>query len=77
MAAGRLYVYPTDTGPALGANIMGSVLGGWTEYATMAVGVRALVLLAAAFYIISLLLLAKPRPIPTGAARLQTGVPDA
>lgn len=73
----RSFRIATLAGPALGANIMGSVLGGWTEYATMAVGIRALVLLAAAFYIISLLLLAKPRPLPTGAARLQTGVPDA
>jgi SAM-dependent methyltransferase len=44
-------------GPAIGANILGSVLGGWIEYSTMAVGMRALVLLAAAFYAFSLLLL--------------------
>jgi hypothetical protein len=48
-------------GPAIGANIMGSVLGGWVEYSTMAVGIRALVLLAAAFYVFSLLLLLLPR----------------
>ena len=44
-------------GPALGANILGSVLGGWIEYTTMALGIRALVLLAAGFYTLSLLLL--------------------
>ena len=40
-------------GPALGVNILGSVLGGWTEYATMAVGIRGLALLALAFYLAS------------------------
>jgi SAM-dependent methyltransferase len=43
--------------PAMGANILGSVVGGWVEYSTMAVGMRALVLLAAAFYAFSLLAL--------------------
>jgi hypothetical protein len=43
--------------PAIGANILGSVLGGWIEYSTMALGVRALVLLAGTFYLLSLLLL--------------------
>jgi SAM-dependent methyltransferase len=43
--------------PAIGANILGAVLGGWIEYSTMALGVRALVLLAGAFYLLSLLLL--------------------
>ena len=38
-------------GPAIGVNILGSVLGGWTEYSTMAVGIRALALLALAFYL--------------------------
>lgn len=40
-------------GPALGVNILGSVLGGLTEYATMAVGIRGLALLALAFYLAS------------------------
>ncbi len=44
-------------GPAIGANMMGSVLGGWVEYSTMAIGIRALVLLATAFYVGSLLCL--------------------
>jgi len=42
---------------AIGANILGAVVGGWVEYASMALGVRALLLLAALFYIGSGLLL--------------------
>jgi hypothetical protein len=48
-------------GPAIGANIMGSVLGGWIEYSTMAFGMRTLVLLAAGFYMLSFLLLLSAR----------------
>ena len=44
----------TVAGPALGANILGAVLGGWAEYATMATGIRSMVLLALAFYLASL-----------------------
>jgi hypothetical protein len=58
-------------GPAMGANMLGAVLGGWAEYATMAVGIRALLLLALAFYAasaVSLRLAARrardPRPQP-------------
>ncbi|MFH1811440.1 MAG: methyltransferase domain-containing protein [Pseudomonadota bacterium] len=43
-------------GPALGANMLGAVVGCWAEYLTMAVGIRALVLLAAVFYLASLLM---------------------
>lgn len=42
-------------GPAMGANMLGAVLGGWAEYATMAIGIRTLLLLALAFYIASAL----------------------
>lgn len=38
---------------ALGANILGSVLGGWTEYLVMIIGIRALILVALIFYFIS------------------------
>jgi hypothetical protein len=41
----------------MGANILGSVLGGWIEYSTMALGMRALVLLAGSFYLGSMALL--------------------
>lgn len=42
---------------AIGYNILGSVLGGWIEYATMAVGIRALVLIALSLYLLSLVFL--------------------
>jgi SAM-dependent methyltransferase/general stress protein CsbA len=44
-------------GTALGANILGAVLGGWAEYATMATGIRAMALVALALYAASALAL--------------------
>jgi SAM-dependent methyltransferase len=44
-------------GMALGANILGAVLGGWVEYATMATGIRAMALVALALYLASALAL--------------------
>jgi SAM-dependent methyltransferase len=55
---------------AMGANIMGAVLGGWVEYATMAWGIRALVLLAALFYLLSLASLAVGRKSRLGAPNM-------
>ena len=55
-------------GPAIGANMMGSVLGGWVEYSTMATGIRSLVLLALVFYVGSLVCLLVRRK--AGAAGL-------
>jgi SAM-dependent methyltransferase len=46
-----------DPGPALGANIMGAVLGGWSEYATMATGIRFMALIALGLYLASFLFL--------------------
>jgi SAM-dependent methyltransferase len=40
-------------GPAMGANMLGAVLGGWAEYATMAIGIRQLLVLALGFYVAS------------------------
>lgn len=58
-------------GPAIGANILGSVLGGWVEYATMITGIRALVILAAIFYAISgLMLLAGSRGVKAVLIRI-------
>ena len=56
-----------DARTAIGANILGSVLGGWSEYTTMVLGIRAMVLLAALFYLCSLLSLMRSqrRPAPT------------
>ncbi len=64
----RSFSVATVAAPAMGANILGSVLGGWIEYGTMALGLRALVLLAASFYLASLLLLALDRDTARRAA---------
>ena len=45
----------TSAGMALGANILGAVLGGWSEYATMATGIRFMALVALVLYGASLL----------------------
>jgi SAM-dependent methyltransferase len=37
-------------GSAIGANMLGAVLGGWAEYSSMALGIRALALVALVFY---------------------------
>ncbi len=44
-------------GAALGANILGSAVGGWLEYSTMALGIRGMVPLAATLYLASLVAL--------------------
>jgi SAM-dependent methyltransferase len=44
-----------NAGTALGANILGAVLGAWSEYLTMATGIRFMALLALALYAASLL----------------------
>ena len=50
-------------GPAIGANILGAVLGGWVEYATMMTGIKSMALLALALYLASLIaLVVKSRP---------------
>lgn len=41
--------------PAIAANLIGAVLGGILEYASMVVGFRALVAIAAGFYVLALL----------------------
>jgi SAM-dependent methyltransferase len=48
-------------GPALGANILGAVLGGWAEYATMVTGIRFMALVALGLYAASLIALAVSR----------------
>ena len=39
-----------SAGSALGANILGAVLGGWAEYGTMVTGIRFMALVALALY---------------------------
>jgi hypothetical protein len=46
-----------NAGTALGANILGAVLGAWAEYLTMATGIRFMALLAFALYAASLVCL--------------------
>jgi len=53
------------SGPAIGVNILGSVVGGWAEYSTMMVGIRGLALLALAFYLASWLMLRRSERDPS------------
>lgn len=55
-------------GPAIGANILGAVLGGWVEYATMVTGIRSMVLLAFCLYAAALVALLVWRRRATAAA---------
>jgi hypothetical protein len=50
-----------SAGSALGANIMGAVLGGWAEYGTMITGIRFMALVALALYAASLIALLAAR----------------
>jgi len=43
-----------NAGVALGANLFGAAVGGWIEYLSMAFGVRALAIIAASIYLLSL-----------------------
>ncbi|HEY8120763.1 MAG TPA: methyltransferase domain-containing protein [Myxococcota bacterium] len=64
----RSFAAARAAGPAFGFNMLGSALGGWLEYSTMAIGVRALVLVALALYAASLVaLLAAGRAQPRAA----------
>jgi SAM-dependent methyltransferase len=61
-------------GAALAANMLGAVVGGWAEYASMALGIRALVILAAAFYIGSWVSLAARRHTRVTGEQAQTSL---
>ncbi|HVY98745.1 MAG TPA: methyltransferase domain-containing protein [Dongiaceae bacterium] len=50
-----------SAGAALGANILGAVLGGWAEYGTMVTGIRFMALVALALYAASLIALIASR----------------
>jgi SAM-dependent methyltransferase len=50
-----LLVRSPDPSASLGSNLLGSVVGGCLEYLSMVIGLRALVLLALALYVIALL----------------------
>jgi len=51
----------SDTARALGSNLLGAVLGGFLEYASLAWGVRSLSLVAIGLYLLSALALVKLR----------------
>jgi SAM-dependent methyltransferase len=57
----RLRKVPLPTA-ALGSNLLGAVVGGCLEYLSMWTGLRALVLLAAVFYLLSLVASSGSRP---------------
>jgi hypothetical protein len=46
---------------SLGSNLLGAVVGGCVEYLSIVTGLRALVLLALAFYLVAMLWLRRPR----------------
>lgn len=50
----RSFAWAPMAGPAIGINMLGAVVGGWAEYSSMALGIRALVALASLFYLGSL-----------------------
>jgi hypothetical protein len=52
---GTLFRDHADPTRALGVNLMGAILGGVLEYAAMAIGIRALNLVAAVAYLVTLL----------------------
>ena len=58
---------------AFGANIAGAILGGLSEYASMLLGFRYLMLVAIAFYVFSALL----RPRPAGSPSAESSVAAA
>ena len=63
-----------DPAGALGANVLGGVLGGVLEYLSMIFGLRFLFFLVAGFYLLSLLAL---RRRPAAAARVLVGAAPA
>jgi SAM-dependent methyltransferase len=69
----RSFASAPAAGPAIGANMLGAVIGGWSEYSSMALGIRALALLAFAFYLGSLVCLARARRlgVPRGRSERQ------
>jgi hypothetical protein len=60
----------TSIAVALGSNLFGGVLGGLTEYASLALGIRSLYLFALVFYALSAIpqirLVRKDKPISPG-----------
>ena len=57
----RSFAQAPAAGPAIGANMLGAVMGGWVEYSSMAFGIRSLALLALVFYLASFFCLVRAR----------------
>ena len=55
----RSFARAEDTGSALGANLMGAVLGALLEYSSLLFGLRELYLGALAFYVVSFLIVSR------------------
>jgi hypothetical protein len=76
----RSFSRAAASGPAIGVNILGAVVGGWAEYSAMVVGIRGLALLALVFYLASWLMLQRWQreltPVPA-AIGLAAGRPLA
>jgi hypothetical protein len=69
MVVSQLLSRAPSLGGALGANLLGAVLGGSIEYLSIYSGLRALTLVAAGFYLLALLVeLRRPRPAPALSA---------
>jgi len=64
----RSFTASEEAGPALGANMLGAAMGGWVEYASMATGIRVLVLLALGMYLLSLVALLRSKAAAAPAA---------
>jgi hypothetical protein len=71
LCAGVIFATSFDragsAGAALGANILGAVLGGWAEYGTMVTGIRFMALVALGLYTASLVALILARRRGEGA----------
>jgi hypothetical protein len=65
---GLLFRDHADPTRALGVNLMGAIIGGLLEYAAMAIGIKALYLIAAVAYLATLLAVLRLREM--GAARV-------
>jgi spermidine synthase len=60
----RWFERTENVSAALGANLMGAVIGGLSEYSSLALGLNQLYLLALAFYVLSLISAYSRTPIP-------------
>jgi len=60
------------SGQALGSNLLGALVGGMLESASLWTGIRSLIILAAALYLLSLLYLRAAKGVATANLPLET-----